>query len=130
MEERVAVRALVLALTVPSEAPPVQLAGEAGELRPLPKVFRHYLGDELVLVVDDEGIAAGRPRHDVSVGRVVQHLHELLGERLALLVPPGRCDGGLPSQSAARRAGLFIIVLGPLGVGDAVKIHRCLLFGR
>ena len=132
MEERVAVRAFVLALIVPGEAPPIQLAGEAGELGPLPKVDWHYLCDELVLGVDDEGIAAGRPRHNVGVGRVVQHLHELLGERFAVLVPPGRCDGGLPMQSAARRAGQHVVIieLGPLGVGDAVKIHCCLLFGR
>lgn len=134
MEKGVAVRALVLAMIVPGEAPSIQLAGEAGELGPLPKVDRHNLGDELILGVDDEGVAAGRPRHDAGVVRVVQHLHELLGERLAVLVPPGRCDGGLPLYSDAGRTGkiviIVIVVLGALSVRNAVKIHRCLLFGR
>ena len=75
MKEGVAVRALVLALVVPGEAPSIQLAGEAGELGPLPEVDRHDLGNELVLGVYDEGVAFGRPRHDVGVGRIVQHLH-------------------------------------------------------
>ena len=131
MEEGVAVRALVLALVVPGEAPSIQLAGEAGELGPLPKVDRHDLGNELVLGVYDEGVAFGRPRHDVGVGRVVQHLHELLGERIVVLVPPGRCDGGLPLESAARRAGQCVVIidLGPLGVGNAIEVHHCQLFG-
>ena len=127
MEQRVAVRALVLVLAVPSEAPPIQLAGEAGELGLLPKVGRHHFGDELILGVDSEGVAAGHPRHDLRVGRVIQHLHELLGEGFAAsaaaLVAPRRCDGRSPLLNSGKQFVIILIELGPLGTVAAVGTH-------
>ena len=126
MEQRVAV-ALVMVLAVPGEAPSIQLAGEAGELGLLPKVGRHHFGDELILGVDHEGVAAGHPRHDFRVGRVIQHLHELLGEGFAAsaaaLVAPRRCDGRFPLLNSGMQFVIILIELGPLGTGAAVGAH-------
>lgn len=126
MEQRVAV-ALVMVLAVPGEAPSIQLAGEAGELGLLPKVGRHHFGDELILGVDHEGVAAGHPRHDFRVGRVIQHLHELLGEGFtasaAALVAPRRCDGRSPLLNSGMQFVIILIELGPLGTGAAVGAH-------
>lgn len=126
MEQRVAV-ALVMVLAVPGEAPSIQLAGEAGELGLLPKVGRHHFGDELILGVDHEGVAAGHPRHDFRVGRVIQHLHELLGEGFtasaAALVAPRRCDGRSPLLNSGMQFVITLIELGPLGTGAAVGAH-------
>ena len=127
MEQRVAVRALVLVLAVPGEAPSIQLAGEAGELGLLPKVGRHHFGDKLILGVDHEGVAAGHPRHDFRVGWVIQHLHELLGEGFAAsaaaLVAPRRCDGRSPLLNSGMQFVIILIELGPLGTGGAVGAH-------
>mmetsp|Transcript_10594 Transcript_10594/g.29794 ORF Transcript_10594/g.29794 Transcript_10594/m.29794 type:complete len:563 (+) Transcript_10594:135-1823(+) len=62
-----------------AEAPPVQLAGEGGELASA-EVLRQDLVGELGRVVDEEAPAVGEPRDGRSDGLVRQHLHEALGE--------------------------------------------------
>ena len=75
-----------------AESPPVQLAGEGGELARAEVAGEDLVG-ELGGIVNEEAPSVGQPGDGVGDGLVGQHLHEALGEAryLGPLRGRGRC---------------------------------------
>ena len=116
------------------KAPPVQLAGEGGELGLL-EVLAHELGGEAALLVDEKSSSVRQPPDDVVVALVVEQLHEALGEGEGdLLVELGARGirssiggGGWPVNLLAL---LGIAASSSVGVAAAIAAGRLVLLRR